>query len=437
MALVGALVALVALVAAGCGRNAVANTIETVPSSSCNPLGYGGVGRPDYILVSDLPLQGPSSSHATQIAAAIKYQLERQGWKAGGYAIGYQSCDDSTAHAGKWDAGKCAQNGNAYAANDKVIGVIGTFDSGCAQIEIPVLNEAPNGSIPMLSPADTYPCLTVNLPGGCDLSEPSKYYPSGTRNYLRIAPTDNYQGAFQAEFMKKQGVTRLYLLNDQEAYGHGIATATKKAAEKVGIKVVGFEAWDPKATGYTSLFEKVKASGADAVFLGGVADQNGAQVIEDKVAVLGPNGGNVKLFAPDGFGEQTTIAQSGTAAADMFLSVAGVPLDQFKGPALDFVAGLEKGPLAGRAVDPYAVYGGQAAQVMLNAIAASNGTRADVIKKLFETRVKDGLTGSFSFDANGDPRNASGPVVGFTMYTVLSTAAAFSPSPAVVGAAGP
>ena len=425
------LIGLVALASAGCGGNGRGDTIETVPSSSCNPLEYRGVGKPDYILVSDLPLQGSSSSHATQIAAAIRYQLERQGWKAGAYSIGYQSCDDSTIHAGKWDAGKCAQNGNAYAAVDKVIGVIGPFDSGCAQIEVPVLGQAPNGGIPMLSPANTYPCLTVNLPGGCDLGEPGKYYPSGTRNYLRIAPIDSYQGAFQAEFMKRQGVKKLYILNDDEAYGRGIATATKNAAEKVGIEVIGFGTWDPKATGYASLFDKIKASGADAVFLGGVADQNGAQVIKDKVAVLGPNSGGVKLFAPDGFGPQPAIAQSGTAASDMFFSEAGVPLDRFKGPALAFIAGLEKGPLAGQAIDPYAVYGGQAAQVMLDAIAASNGTRADVIKKLFKTRVEDGLAGSFSFDANGDPRNASGPVVGFTMYKVLTTEAAFWPSPAV------
>ena len=125
--------------------------------------------------------------------------------KAGDYAIGFQACDDATAQAGKWDSGKCSQNANAYAANDKVIGVIGTFNSGCAAIIIPVLNQAPEGGIPMISPANTYPCLTVNLPGGCDATEPDKYYPSGSRNYTRVAPADDYQGAAVAEFMKDAG----------------------------------------------------------------------------------------------------------------------------------------------------------------------------------------------------------------------------------------
>jgi hypothetical protein len=44
----------------------------------------------------------------------------------------------------------------------------------------------------------------------------------------------------------------------------------------------------------------------------------------------------------------------------------------------------------------------QAAEVLLDAIARSDGSRASVVKELFETRVKDGILGSFSFDQRGD-----------------------------------
>ena len=83
-----------------------------------------------------------------------------------------------------------------------MIGVIGTFNSGCAQIKIPVAERGADGGIAMVSPANTYPCLTVNLPGGCDATEPDKYYPSGTRNYARVVAKDDYQGAAVAEFMQ-------------------------------------------------------------------------------------------------------------------------------------------------------------------------------------------------------------------------------------------
>ena len=436
--LAGLVVAAFALVAAGCGGDGGGGAPEALPSSACTAIEYKGDGDPDYVIASDMPMQGSSRFQTEQIVAAIRYQLEQQDWKAGDYNIGFQACDDATAQAGKWDSGKCSSNANAYVANDKLIGVIGTFNSGCAQIEIPVLNQAPDGGIAMVSPANTLACITVNLPG-CASTEPDKYYPSGSRNYARVVAHDAYQGAAVAEFMKSKGVTSVYILNDKEAYGLGVASTTRNASQSVGIKVAGFEAWDPKATSYTSQMQKIKASGADAVFLGGLIDENGAQLIKDKVAVLGPNDGDVKLLAPDGFTTQATIDEAGPAAKGMFMSIAGVPIDTFKGAALDFIDGLQNGPLQGKAIDPYAIYGGQAAQVMLDAIAASDGTRADVIKQVFATNVTDGLLGSFKFDENGDPEEASGAVVGFTIYVAtdeLTTETTISPNPDTVAAAG-
>jgi len=438
LAVLGLLVAALALVAAGCGGGGGAE-VTALPSSSCTALEYEGDGDPDYILASDFPLQGSSRTQTEQIVAAIRFELEQRQWKAGDYNIAYQSCDDATAQAAKWDSGKCSANANAYAANDAVIAVIGTFNSGCAAIEIPVLNEAPDGGIAMMSPANTYPCLTVNLPGACEATEPDKYYPAGTRNYARVAPADDYQGAFVAEFMQKQGIKSVYILNDKEAYGLGVATTTRKAVESLGIEVKGFEAWDPKASSYEALMKKIQGTGAESVFLGGLIDENGAQVIKDKVAVLGPNDGDVKLYAPDGFTAQQTIDESGPASAGMYMSVAGVPIDAFTGTAKDFIDQLLAGPLVGKPIDPYAIYGAQSAQIVLDAIAASDGSRSDVIAKMFEAQVVDGLLGTFGFNENGDPTNARGAVVGFTMYVATDKLEAednFSPKPETVTAAG-
>ena len=191
--LVGLLIAVVALVAAGCGGSDGGSAPEALPSSSCTAIEYEGDGNPDYLLVSDLPLQGASRTQTLQINDAIRFELKKSDFKAGDYKIGFQACDDATAQAGKWDSGKCSQNANAYAANDKVLGIIGTFNSGCAGIIIPVVNQAPDGGIAMLSPANTYVCLTQGGPG-CDKTEPDKYYPSGTRNYARVVANDALPG---------------------------------------------------------------------------------------------------------------------------------------------------------------------------------------------------------------------------------------------------
>ena len=160
-------------------------------------------------------------------------------------------------------------------------------------------------------------------------------------------------------------------------------------------------------------------------------------MIKDKVAVLGPNDGDVKLFVPDGFTSQQTIDEAPEAAPGMFMSIAGVPIDEFKGKGAEFAEAL-KPRLGGRPIDPYAIYGAEAAAAMLAAIAASDGTRADVIAKMFETSVTDSYLGSFEINENGDPAGAEGAVVGFTIYKAtdkLETVKVVSPKPENVEAA--
>jgi len=377
--------------------------VTALPSSSCTDIEYEGDGDPQVLIASDLPLQGSSRTQTLQITGAIRQLLAEQGWKAGNVNVGYQSCDDATAQAGAWDSGKCNQNANSYAENPSVITVIGTFNSGCAAIIIPVLNQAPGGAVPMVSPANTFVCLTQAAPA-CAPDEPDVYYPTGARNYLRVVANDAYQGAAVSEFMQEQGVEKLYILNDEQAYGLGVASNTRDAAEFLGIEVVGFEAWDAKASNYEALMNQVKESGADALFLGGLIDENGAQLIKDKVKVLGPNDGDVQLYMPDGFTTQTTIDEAGVEnTRGAYFSVAGLPTDEFASEsAQSFVTTFQES-LGGEPVDPYAIYGAQAAVVLLDAIAASDGSRADVITQMFATECTGCFLGDFTFSPEGDP----------------------------------
>ena len=443
LAFVGAL----ALMAAGCGGGNKSSSgggttggggggnVTALPASSCAPMQYKGSGDANYLIASDLPMQGGSRTQTVQMTKAIAYVLDQQNWKAGKFNIAYQACDDSTAQLGKWDPDKCSANAHAYASNSKLLGVIGTFNSGCAAIEIPVLNQAPGGGLAMLSPANTYGCLTEPCAG----DEPEKYYPSGTRNYARVAPSDPNQGAVDAAFLKSKGVKRVSVLNDKEAYGLGVAKNFAGAAKAAGMTVTGFAAYDPKQANFQALFTKIKNQNPDAVFIGGLIDENSGQLINDKVAVLGDNS-KVLLMLPDGFTTDAIFdrSQGGTPqAAGAFFSVAGVGIDQYKGAALTFINGFKQ-QLNGKPVDPYAILAAQAAQVMLGAIKNSDGTRSDVIKKMYATKVNNGLIGSFSFNKNGDLSGAKGAAVLFTIYTGtkhLQTVKTTAPDPTLVDAA--
>ncbi len=410
--------------------------VTPLPSSSCTDIEFEGEGEPQVLIASDMVLQGSSRTQTLQIVEAIRQVLDSAGWKAGAVNVGFQSCDDSTAQLGKWDPGKCSQNANSYAENPSLVAVIGTFNSGCAAVELPVLNQAPGGPLAMVSPANTYVCLTEGGPGCAD-DEPDRYYPTGVRNYVRVVAHDAYQGAALAQFMQEQGTTKLYILNDKEAYGLGVATNVRGAAEHLGIEVVGFEAWDPRASNYEALMRKVGQSGADGLFLGGLTDENGAQVIKDKVKVLGDNE-TLKLYMPDGFTQQSTIDESGVEnTRGAYFSVAGVPIDEFGPAGQEFIDEFST-RVGDQPVDPYGVYGAQAAQIVLEAIANSDYTRAGVIEQIFATEVTDGFLGDFSFNENGDPTLATGAVVGFTIFRgeeQLEVETSFSPDEEVVEAA--
>jgi len=389
---VSALIAAVALVATVSG--AIARSGATpLPASSCSAIQNPGG---NLLIASDLPLQGSGRTQTQQMTRAIKFIFAQHGWKAGKFTIAYQSCDDSTAQAGKWDSGKASANANAYAQNSSVVGVIGTFNSGAAEIEIPILNRAPNGPIAMVSPANTYVGLTHGGPGTA-AGEPGKYYPTGKRNYARVVAADDYQGAADAILAKSLAIKKVYILNDKEAYGLGVATNFRNAAKKLGVTIAGFTAWDGKASSYEALAVKIKASGAQGVFLGGLICENGGKLIKDIVA--GAPG--VKVLAPDGFTPISAVAQqAGSAAEGTYVSVAGLPNTALKGAGAAFIKNFTKADK--KAPDPYSVYAAQAAEVMVGAIAQSNGTRADVAKQLFKLKLANSILGTVSFNANGD-----------------------------------
>jgi len=398
--LIGALavgvVATLAIVATALG-SASRQSLTPLPSSSCGKL--QGPSNAKFLIASDLPLQGANRALTTEMNKSIAYMFSQAGWKAGKYTIAFQACDDSTAQKGSWDSAKCTTNANAYARNSAVIGVIGTFNSGCAKLEIPIANRAPKGPLGYVSATNTYPGLTVGGPGTAP-GEPKVYYPTGKRNYTRVVWTDQFQGAADGIFAKtKLKWTSVYVLTDKETYGNGIATLFSRAAKKLGIKVLGKQGWDPNASSYESLATAVKSSGAKAVFLGGIVCLNGGKVIKDLRSTLGAN---FPMLVPDGFTPfSATNETSGGASKGAYISYPGIPVKALKGAGAKWVKGFTKAN-GGKLPDPYSAYAAQAAQNWLTAIAKSNGTRGSATANLFNLKVTNGILGNFTIDKNGD-----------------------------------
>jgi branched-chain amino acid transport system substrate-binding protein len=379
-----------AFLAAGCGGG----NGETTGAGT----GTAGGGGKTVKIVSDLPLQGSSAAQTETMNNAIKLYLGQVSNKAGDFTVTFEAFDDSTAAKGAWDEATCAANARKYVEDETILGVIGTFNSGCAKIEVPIANEA---SLAYVSPANTAVGLTHEGPGS-EAGEPDKYYPSGTRNYTRVVASDDFQGQVDANYMKDSlGVTNVYILDDKDAYGKGVADAFEIAAKDIGLKVAGHTGWDANAQNYKALMTQIKATGADGIYVGGIACFNGGQLIKDKVAGVGDNDA-VKLLVSDGFVLDSLFDEAGADnLAGAYGSAPVLNPEDLTGAGKTF---LDAYTAKYGQPEVYTAYAAAAAQALLDAIGRSDGSREDVVAKLFETNITDGIVGPMSFNENGDPK---------------------------------
>ncbi len=354
--------------------------ITILGGAACSKSGGSSSSSGKTLIVGvDLPFQGASKDTSEATYNAMQLYLDSVGGKAGNYKVQLKKYDDSTAAAGKWDDATCRANANAHVANADEVAVMGTYNSGCAKLEVPVLNQDPTGPMLMVSHANTNPGLTK----AWDANEPAKYYPSGKRNYARVITTDDFQGTAAARFAKDEGVKKVYVLNDQETYGQGVAKAFADEAAKQGLTVLGNQGWDGKQPNYTALFTSIKATNPDMVYLGGIYDNNGGQLIKDKVKVLGDNT-KVKLMAPDGFTgypDEDKLAE----AQGEYMTFAGEDQSQLESAGGKGATLLNSYKTKYGSAPPssYVLYGVQALQVILKAIEMSDGTRKGVNNAVF------------------------------------------------------
>jgi branched-chain amino acid transport system substrate-binding protein len=230
-----------------------------------------------------------------------------------------------------------------------------------------------------------------------------------------VIPADNFQGPALALLAQKLKVKSVYIINDKQAYGAGVAHYFEDAAKKLGITVLGNDAYNTKTgTNYQALFQGIAAKHPDAIMVGGLICENGGQLIKDKVAVLGDNS-KVKLLLPDGFTTQSTIDDSGAKVAEgAYMSVGGVPVDQLTGAGATFISDFQA-KYHPDAVDPYTPYAAAATEVLLKAIAASDGSRASVTQNLFGISLTGTVLGDFAINDAGDTNQGS-----MTIYQAVS-----------------
>jgi DNA-binding SARP family transcriptional activator/ABC-type branched-subunit amino acid transport system substrate-binding protein/DNA-binding beta-propeller fold protein YncE len=369
-----------------------------LPSSVCSKIASGGEANPRFLIVSDLPLKGSEIAKTHQMVEAIRLVLERRGYRAGAYTIGYQSCDDSTAQGGGFDHLRCYWNAKAYARNPDVIGVVGSYNSGCSGELIPVANQAPNGPLAMISPASTVTGLTRLVRGDTTPRDLARLYPTGERNFVRTAAAGHLTAAAMAQFVKQKGVKRLFLSWDGNHYWAAYAADVGRAAQSLGIRIAGAAPYDPEARDYDRFARRIASTRADGVVLAAF-EPTTAALLRDLRAGLGRR---VTLIGGEDF--QPTFKVAGPVALGVYFAYPGADMSLLPPAGKRFLKDLRA--RTGKPSQFYTASAAQSAEILLDAIARSDGTRASVTKELFKTRVENGILGDIRFDKNGDPVEA-------------------------------
>lgn len=370
-------------------------------------------GTPGLIrIVSSLPRSGSARGQTDTIVNGIRLAIEDAGYKvetadpATGekrtFRIDYLDLDDATAAAGQWTIEQEIANANQARTDPDAMVYVGTYNSGAAKVSMPILNRA---RMLMVSPANTAEALT--RPGTGERHEPMCFRPTGEVNFVRVVPTDDLQSRVAAQWARDLGARRVYLIDDNELYGKGVAAGFRKNCEQLGLIVLGHDSIDARAQEFMSLMVKVKTFDPDLVYFAGTTETKGGQVFKDLIRA----GLTCPMMTPDGCHTPAMVESAGAESFEkvrFYATFGGLTVDSLKtkgGKSAEFVRKYA----AKYGTEPtgaYAVYGYEAGLVVLEAIHRAGRKDRDTIRRAaLGIRDFDGATGTWSFDANGDTTN--------------------------------
>lgn len=393
--------ALAALLAAcsssgGGGSSATsAPSAEAAASAAASPAAAGAAGT--IKIGVDLPVSGADAAIGipTQNGAVLAIEeANKAGFAGGAFTLEASLLDDAV--QGKHDPAAGAQNVKTFIADSAVLGMIGPFNSNVAKSEIPLTNDA---GLAQISPSNTNDGLTT----GDDAVKLRTAHPD-VNAYFRVCTRDSRQGAALAQFAQKLGYKKVFIVDDNETYGKGLADNFESSFKSLGDTVLGHEHITANQQDFKALLTKIKGLAPDAIFFGGNTSTGGG-LLRRQMGDVGMSA--VPYMGGDGISDtEEFVKQAGPMAKNVYFSFAAPDADKLPS-AKAFVAAYKARFKSD--VGPYSANAYTAAKIMIaaieKAIKDAGGklpTRADVLKNVAATKDFPSPIGQQGFDANGD-----------------------------------
>ena len=379
----------------------------------------GATTNKALVIATEFPVSGADATDTLPAQYAVDLAVSQNATLGSGYTLSVlHENDEGTSGA---DANIGASNVQTLVDNAQVMGIVGPFNSGVAKAEIPIVNAA--GGPVLISPTNTNPGLTLSDYATANGINFAQLHPAGKPDfYFRIPGNDVAQGKADAEvaLSSQVGCTKAFVVDDNTTYGVGLANFFTTAYTAGGGATVGTRTSitaDQVAT-FPSLATSIKSSGAQCVFYGGVTSAGGPILKKDLVAIgfTGYMVGGDGIADDPGFITTAGAAAAGTigtvAAPDTSTLTSGAAAT-FKSAYTTFVTGKPDNALL-----PYSAQAYDAAMIEItaikNLITAGKAVTRLAVQQQISTISYPGVTGTLSFDANGD--NAGAKV--FSVYAV-------------------
>ncbi|MDQ3927576.1 MAG: branched-chain amino acid ABC transporter substrate-binding protein [Chloroflexota bacterium] len=369
-------------------------------TATTGPGGGGGNFAGDTIKIGiDLPVSGGDATIGLPtrngMELAIRQANEKGGVTVAGktYKLEMYFLDDVPPGGTSHDPAQSSKNADSFIADPAVLAVLGPFNSSNAQAMMPKLNQA---GLCQISPSNTNETLTKP-----EYGKTKDYRPTGKVTYFRVAATDDIQGPAAADYAYTElGLKKVYVLDDTETYGKGIADNFAKRFQELGGTVLGHDGVPKGTTDFSSIMTKVAAAGPDVVYYGGTSSNN----IPLARKAMKASGLDVPLMGGDGIQDAEFLNVAGEDAIGSYSTVAAVNVETLE-EAKQFIADYKAANFK-EALGAYSGPGYEVANIAIDAISrASEPSREAVCEALRNTKDYKGVLGTTSFDENGDTTN--------------------------------
>jgi branched-chain amino acid transport system substrate-binding protein len=257
---------------------------------------------------------------------------------------------------------------------------------------MPKLNQA---NLANISATNTGPELTKP-----ELGETKSLRPTGKVTYFRVCATDDIQGPVAADYAyDKLGKKKVYILDDTESYGKGLADQFEKEFKAKGGTVLGHDGVPKNTTDYSSILTKAAAAGPDLLYFGGTT-ATGIPIARKQMKAAGLD---IPLMGGDGIQEDQYLKTAGADADNTYATVMAVnvaTLPEGKQFITDYKAAFNDDPGA------YSASAFDATNIIIQAIkTAGKKDREAVRAAIAATKDYKGVLGTTGFDENGDTTN--------------------------------